>query len=743
MAALPSPTQVAGTHSAIYEAYYHQVDPNGTGAIQALEAARFLKKSKLSDVILSKVWDLSDPSGKGFLDKGGLFVALKLVALAQSGKEIAMSNINSETPPPKLGELPKVPPMVPPPPASDWSMKPAERDKYNQLFESLQPVNGLIPGNKVKGVLMDSKLPLPTLGKIWDLADQDKDGMLDRHEFIVAMHLVYKALEKHAIPAILPAELRPPPSGLPVRPPSRPPSRPASPSPARPPPPMTHPITPLPPKPPLPINGSMSQQPLIPGLSGPTTILPPEIPATKPWVVSVAEKQQYDTLFIKADVDMDGFVSGMEIKDTFLQSGLPQPCLAHIWGLCDWDSSGKLSCDQFALAMWMVQRKLRGIEPPAALAPEMIPPSARGGASVQQSTKEKEISLGPQPTPEMEALARDMEQLARERLSLESEVTNKEQSIRVKTNEANSLQSELDTLAATLKQLENQKGEAQKRLNDLQAQVEKLRLQANTQESGVKNAESEAAARKEAAQGLKKQEQQLEVELKQENIKIDKLNDELQQSVLAISQANSKITHLEEQERQATEAVAAVVGALAGGMAPAQQYLSLAPPLSPTHLTRMVQGTTPSNMDASSDGDAFGNMNGGFSSDPFTQEDPFGSKPAPNDPFAAAFPANKSNDGFASDPFASSCGGSTPDPFGGDSFESTKDNKTRLDDNKDAFGCDPFAILHAPTRDGSSPTPSLPPKKHKQPPPRPAPPRPQQPAQAGAFNADFSSFNKL
>lgn len=48
-------------------------------------------------------------------------------------------------------------------------------------------------------------------------------------------------------------------------------------------------------------------------------------------MVSAAEKQQYDTLFIKADVDMDGFVSGMEIKDTFLQSGLPQPLLAHIW----------------------------------------------------------------------------------------------------------------------------------------------------------------------------------------------------------------------------------------------------------------------------------------------------------------------------------------------------------------------------------------------------------------------------
>lgn len=46
-----------------------QVDPNGSGAVQALDAARFLKKSRLSDVVLSKIWDLSDPSGKGYLDK--------------------------------------------------------------------------------------------------------------------------------------------------------------------------------------------------------------------------------------------------------------------------------------------------------------------------------------------------------------------------------------------------------------------------------------------------------------------------------------------------------------------------------------------------------------------------------------------------------------------------------------------------------------------------------------------------
>jgi epidermal growth factor receptor substrate 15 len=81
------------------------VDPNNQGSVGALDAARFLKKSGLSDIILSKVWDLSDPAGKGYLNKGGFFVALKLVSLAQSGKEVNMVNITADVPPPKMVSL--------------------------------------------------------------------------------------------------------------------------------------------------------------------------------------------------------------------------------------------------------------------------------------------------------------------------------------------------------------------------------------------------------------------------------------------------------------------------------------------------------------------------------------------------------------------------------------------------------------------------------------------------------------
>lgn len=189
---------MAGSHSIIYEACYNLVDPNGTGLIGGLEAARFLKRSGLSDVVLSRIWDLSDPGGRGSLDKAGMFVALKLVALVQNGRDLNLKHINDDVPPPKMGDIP-LPKTKPPPPIStplitslppsavDWTIKPSEREKYDKLFDSLQPLNGLIPGNKVKNVLMESKLPFDTLGKIWDLADQDKDGMLNRHEFVVVI----------------------------------------------------------------------------------------------------------------------------------------------------------------------------------------------------------------------------------------------------------------------------------------------------------------------------------------------------------------------------------------------------------------------------------------------------------------------------------------------------------------------------------------------------------------------------
>lgn len=141
------------------------------------------------------------------------------------------------------------------------------------------------------------------------------------------MHLVYKALEKYSIPNTLPPELMPPAKrkdsasmntslignldGM---------------KPRMPPPPMSS-IPPMTAIPPAPITA-----PLIPTTHGAPPPRPVQsVQPTFNWVVSTEEKAKADALFVKSDVDKDGFVSGQEIKDVFLQSGVPQKILAHIW----------------------------------------------------------------------------------------------------------------------------------------------------------------------------------------------------------------------------------------------------------------------------------------------------------------------------------------------------------------------------------------------------------------------------
>ncbi|KAG6455951.1 hypothetical protein O3G_MSEX009491 [Manduca sexta] len=463
----------------------------------------------------------------------------------------------------------------------------------------------------------------------------------------------------------------------------------------------------------------------------------PSLPAQSSWVVTPAEKAQYDAQFALADLDRDGYVSGAEIKHAFLESGLPQSTLAHIWALCDTRALGKLSRAQYALAMWLVARALRGTPPPAALAPDMLPPDdeqqaplaqAAGAAGAVPAPVGGALQLGAQPTPEMEAIAREVEALARERLALDADRADKQHALNTAAAEGHALQSELDTLTATLKQLENQKGEAQKRLNDLKTQVEKLRSQVSAQEAAAAETEAEVAARRAAAHTLKEKERALQQEVSDAHAHAEALTAQLRKTVLAVSQANIKISHLEEHHRVLEEACAALSSA-AGG---AEALLQLQPLHARDHLQRLVRGATPN--DALED-ESFPQSNGfeesapgAFASDPF-KDSPFSSVPQ-NDPFAPTTNNNNAvKDGFASDPFASDA-----DPFAGDAFAP---QDTAANTNDDGAWADPFAVLHAPARD-ATPTPALPPKRHKTPPPRPAPPRPTPPHKTDRANMDFT-----
>jgi len=183
------------------------------------------------------------------------------------------------------------------------------------------------------------------------------------------------------------------------------------------------------------------------------------------WVVSAADKALFDQTFKKADQDLDGFVNGLEIKDIFLQSGLPQNVLAHIWSLADGDEAGKLNQEQFAVAMWLVKRALAGIEPPPTLAPDMVPPSMRKAVLFEGFDDANKA---------IDRTAEEVDVIIRDKNQLERDCAQQDADVKIKQGELVCLRADLDATLNTVQQLEKQKGEAQKRLDDLDSQIVRL-----------------------------------------------------------------------------------------------------------------------------------------------------------------------------------------------------------------------------------------------------------------------------
>jgi len=82
------------------------------------------------------------------------------------------------------------------------------RSKAIDTFHSMHPVNGKLIGTEARRILIRSNLPRETLGKIWELADRDKDGELNQEEFVIATWLVDQCLAGEILPESLPAELQ-------------------------------------------------------------------------------------------------------------------------------------------------------------------------------------------------------------------------------------------------------------------------------------------------------------------------------------------------------------------------------------------------------------------------------------------------------------------------------------------------------------------------------------------------------
>lgn len=634
---------------------------------------------------------MADSERKGYLDKRGFFIALRLVASAQGGNDISLNNLNQTLAAPKFKDTSS--PLLSVSTTStdsQWAIRPDEKGKFEGIFESLSPVNGLLSGDKVKPVLINSKLPLDVLGKIWDLSDVDKDGHLDKDEFTVVMHLVYRAMEKEPIPTTLPASLIPPskrkksavalPGAVAVLP-------------------ALSGLT----AGPAPLKETLRSTPPLPSatpLSTTTVNLSPKHsfksssqPAVN-WVVPVADRERYDDIFKKMDTDNDGLVTGTEVIEIFMQSSLSQTMLAQIWGLADTKQTGKLSREQFSLAMYLIQQKVtKGMDPPSTLTPDMIPPSERTAASVAgpdstSSTGSAELTG----IKELDDLSQEIAQLQREKFIMEQEIREKEETIRQQNSEVQDMQNDLDRESSSLQDLESQKQEAQERLEEMDQQrtklegmlndvkqkcqeesqmISSLQGQIRSQETDLRSQEDELSRTKVDLSRLQEEEAQLEQSLLSGRVQLDSIIKSLKTTQEEINQARSKLSLIQDNQKEVTKTI--------------EQYNSSLNDINGGNFSNLPDLSEPF---AEKENGGFRGADESFKSK-LAMFNNSSAKEPPADPF-------QTEDPFKSDPFK--------DPFGGDPFKesdpfkgTSSDDFFKRTDKSDLFGSsDPFGRKPTP-----------------------------------------------
>ena len=96
-----------------------------------------------------------------------------------------------------------------------WAVGPQDKAQFDQIYATLDTTNhGYITGEQAVRFFSNSRLPEEALAQIWDLADINSEGQLNRDEFAVAMFLIRQQRSKKdgrdVLPQSLPPNLIPP-----------------------------------------------------------------------------------------------------------------------------------------------------------------------------------------------------------------------------------------------------------------------------------------------------------------------------------------------------------------------------------------------------------------------------------------------------------------------------------------------------------------------------------------------------
>ncbi|XP_061735340.1 intersectin-2-like isoform X2 [Nerophis ophidion] len=288
---------------------------------------------------------------------------------------------------------------------SVWAVTPEERVKHDQMFDTLYPSLGYVSGEQARKFFLQSGLPASVLAEIWALADLNKDGKMDRLEFSIAMKLVKLKLQGTPLPSVLPIIMKQPPVPAPnlsapkltygmgsllhMSMMSAPGQSPVIGSTL-----ARTPMTSLP-------NGTMGLfQPIPTGalatglpsstspyasiLASSSSLTPSSLSsqiAFGDWGVPHTTRLKYRQQFNSLDTLMTGYLTGQQVRSAMATTMLSQTQLATIWNLADVDKDGKLTAEEFILAMHLVDVAKSGQTLPPTLPTELMPPTHRGAVN--------------------------------------------------------------------------------------------------------------------------------------------------------------------------------------------------------------------------------------------------------------------------------------------------------------------------------------------------------------------------
>ncbi|XP_027544689.1 ralBP1-associated Eps domain-containing protein 2 isoform X4 [Neopelma chrysocephalum] len=101
-----------------------------------------------------------------------------------------------------------------------------------------------------------------------------------------------------------------------------------------------------------------------------------------PWRITEEQRDYYINQFRSLQPDLNAFISGSVAKNFFTKSKLPIPELSHIWELSDVDCDGALTLPEFCAAFHLVVARKNGYQLPETL-PETLLPEYLQAASLK------------------------------------------------------------------------------------------------------------------------------------------------------------------------------------------------------------------------------------------------------------------------------------------------------------------------------------------------------------------------